>query len=93
MIIYRSYKFKEYLFNTSIGLKSTNENSFFTEIHGSNNIAIDWIHNLIYFNVEFNIYVMNINNKRMRRIIAYNEMYEDIVVNPIESFIIWSIKS
>ena len=33
---------------------------------------------------------MNISNKRMRRIIAYNEVYVDIVVDPIESFIFWS---
>jgi len=33
---------------------------------------------------------MNIFNKRMRAIIAYNEIFRDIVVNPLESFIVWS---
>jgi hypothetical protein len=39
------------------------------------------------------IHVMNITDKRVRAIIAYNELFTDIVVNPLESFIVWGKKT
>jgi len=33
---------------------------------------------------------MNTSNERLRAVIAYNETFRDIVVNPLESFIVWS---
>jgi hypothetical protein len=72
-----------------IDLKDEEANIFTASNNHNPNIAIDWIHNLIYFDYKSNIHVMNISNKRMRAIIAYNETFTDIVVNPLESFLVW----
>jgi hypothetical protein len=75
---------------SSIGLKSSDKKLLTSTHPYSHNIAIDWIHNLIYFNYDLDIHVMNISNNRMRAIIAKNELFGDIVVNPFESFIVWT---
>jgi len=90
LIIYTNLEDYDDLYMSSISLKSTNEKKFTSGHPYSKDIAIDWIHNLVYFNKDKNIHVMNISNKRMRAIIAYNEKFDNIVVNPLESFIVWS---
>ncbi len=89
LIIYRSVK-DENLYMSSIGLKSSDKKNLTSTDPYGHNIAIDWIHNLIYFNYDLAIHVMNISNNRMRAIIAKNELFGDIVVNPFESFIVWT---
>ncbi len=85
MIIYKNELNDFYM--SSIDLKSIDEKRIASLDSNSNSIAIDWIHSLIYFNYAHDIHAMNISNNRMRATIAYNEKFEDIVVNPLESFI------
>jgi len=90
LIMYKSTKDRTNYYVSSIGLKSTVVKQFTEVSFYSDNIAIDWIHSLVYFNYANDIHVMNIFNKRMRAIVVYNEIFRDIVVNPLESFIVWS---
>jgi len=90
LIIYKSGESRNNLYISSIDLKSNNVKQFTEVSYYSDSIAIDWIHSLVYFNYANDIHVMNIFNKRMRAIVVYNEYYRDILVNPLESFIVWS---
>lgn len=54
-------------------------------------LAYDWVHNLLYFNENHEIHVINIFKPSVRFIVRKRVAFiRDIIVNPIDSFIVWS---
>jgi hypothetical protein len=60
------------------------------EVH---KLSLDWVHNLLYFIDSGEIFITNVKDSKKKKVLesdSKNSYYAiDVVVNPIESFIVW----
>ncbi len=52
-------------------------------------LSIDWIHNLVYYNINNKIFVFNMTDRRYQYLVIEEEdqIIKDLSVNPLDSIL------